>query len=77
MGRENLLVYSLCLFFSFFLFKDPSLVSFHIDGINETLQQRLLKYFSASETAPRFHVALVQDFSVTPEKLPPLGQISR
>lgn len=49
-------------------FKGRSLITFHIDGINETLQQRLLKYFSALESILYFHVALVQEFSVTQEK---------
>lgn len=62
-GRENLLEHS-------FLPPHPlnkgrSLITFHIDGINETLQQRLLKYFRGLESIPYFHVALVQEFSMT------------
>lgn len=60
--------------FLFLFFKAlPSLITFHVDVVNETSQQRLLKYFSALERIPDFHVALVQEFSVTPEKLQYLG----
>lgn len=72
-GRESPSAYS-CFppFFSLFL-KGPSPVTFHIDGISGTLQQLLLKYFSALEAILYFHVALVQEFPVTQEQQWRLG----
>lgn len=57
----------------FYFYKGPSLVTFHIDGVKETLQQGLLQYFTASESIPYLHVAFVQEFLVTREKLQYFG----
>lgn len=48
----------------FFFCKGPSLITFHIDGVNGTLQQLPLKYFSAFESIPYFRVTFGQEFPV-------------